>query len=321
MTVLTVKKLYEQGKSSLNLNMINGENMRIDISNSLYYRAGIHLTGVKKDNGEKGIILFGKAEISFFENLSEDEVFEAVNILFNLKPACFIFTRNLKVPEKILNFAKMKEVSVFTTTFKMSEFIIVLGSFINEHTCETIRIHGALIDVMGIGILIIGKSGVGKSEAALDLISRNHRLVADDIVEISKYLPNLLVGKGIPVIRHHMEIRGLGIISIPSLYGPSAVRESKKIEMVIRMENWRENKEYERLGMEELRQEYLGVEIPLLEIPVKPGRSMGTIIEVAARDRLLKLRGINSSEIFQEKFSEELTGSKLNENKDMDYNI
>ena len=162
--------------------------------------------------------------------------------------------------------------------------------------------HGVLLDVFGVGILLLGKSGIGKSEIALDLVMRGHRLVADDIVDV-KRKGDSVVGQGSEIIKHHMEVRGLGIINIKDLFGVAAIRERKKIEIVLELVEWDPNVEYDRLGVEEKKFRILDVEIPMLIVPVRPGRNMTTIVEVAARNHLLKLQGHHSARDFQERLN------------------
>jgi HPr kinase/phosphorylase len=157
--------------------------------------------------------------------------------------------------------------------------------------------------VLGVGILILGKSGIGKSEAALDLVMRGHRLVADDIVDIRKRQPDIVFGSGSEIIKHHMEIRGLGIINIKDLFGIAAVRDAKKIELVIELVEWREDEEYDRLGIDEMFYKVLDVEVPMLRVPVRPGRNISSIIEVAARNQLLKFQGHHSAKEFQDRLN------------------
>jgi HPr kinase/phosphorylase len=172
---------------------------------------------------------------------------------------------------------------------------------LEEKLASTASIHGVLMDVFGVGVLILGKSGIGKSECALDLILRGHRLVADDMVSIRKQLPSSLFGSGFDVIKHHMEIRGLGIINIRSLFGVEAIREKKKIDLVLELLEWDTTQEYDRLGFEEEKYTILEVELPMLKIPVTPARNLTTIIEVAARNHLLKLMGYDSALEFEKK--------------------
>ena len=195
-----------------------------------------------------------------------------------------------------------------------TDFIERVTQFLEEKLASTSSIHGVLIDVFGVGVLILGKSGIGKSECALDLILRGHRLVADDMVYIQKRAPNTLIGSGFEVIQHHMEIRGLGIINIRSLFGVEAIRERKKIELVLELMEWDTSREYDRLGFEEEKYTILGVDLPMLKIPVTPARNLTTIIEVAARNHLLKVMGYDSALEFEKKLlrkMEERGGEKL----------
>jgi HPr kinase/phosphorylase len=212
-----------------------------------------------------------------------------------------VITRNLEVPELLVEEADKKDIPLFRTDLITTDFIERVTNFLEEKLASTCSIHGVLIDVFGIGILILGKSGIGKSECALDLILRGHRLVADDMVYIQKRSPSALIGSGFEVIQHHMEIRGLGIINIRSLFGVEAIRERKKIELVLELMEWDNQREYDRLGFEEEKYPILGVELPMLRIPVTPARNLTTIIEVAARNHLLKVMGYDSALEFEKK--------------------
>jgi HPr kinase/phosphorylase len=178
-------------------------------------------------------------------------------------------------------------------------------------------IHGVLVDILGIGILLLGPSGIGKSEIALDLVVRGHRLVADDIVHIRKKA-GFVFGSGSGIIRHHMEIRGLGIINIKDLFGVAAVRETKKLELVVELVEWNADEEYDRLGLDERRYSVLDVAVPVVRLPVRPGRSLSTIIEVAARNQLLKLQGHHSAREFQERLNRAIAEARPQAGFDVD---
>ena len=179
-----------------------------------------------------------------------------------------------------------------------------------EEARET-TVHGVLMDVYGIGVLLLGESGTGKSECALDLVTRGHRLVADDVVEVAREGERILIGRGPTRIRHHMEIRGLGIINIRDLFGVAAIRHRKRIELVALLEPWRPENEYDRLGLEEQTYPILGVEVPMLRIPVSAGRNMAILVEVAARNHLLKLMGVHAARNFTAQLSERPAGDAL----------
>lgn len=182
-----------------------------------------------------------------------------------------------------------------------------------EPVAET-TLHGVLMDVYGIGVLLLGESGTGKSECALDLVTRGHRLVADDVVEVSREKEHIVMGWGPARIRHHMEIRGLGIINIRDMFGVAAIRFRKRIELVIRLETWKPEEEYDRLGLAELTHPILGVEIPMLRIPVSAGRNIAILVEVAARNHLLKLMGVHAARVF----TAQLTATGADETHDAD---
>ncbi len=215
-------------------------------------------------------------------------------------PACIIITRGAPAPADLVAACDEVSIPLLVTPHASSMFIDRVNRFLEEELAPSTSIHGVLMDVLGVGILLLGKSGIGKSEAALDLVMRGHRLVADDIVDIWKKPPDTVFGSGSDIIKHHMEIRGLGIINIKDLFGVAAVRDMKKIELVVELVEWREDEEYDRLGIDELKYTVLEVELPMLRIPVRPGRNMTSIIEVAARNQLLKVQGHHSAKEFQD---------------------
>jgi HPr kinase/phosphorylase len=215
--------------------------------------------------------------------------------------SCFIITKQLVPQRFFLQAAESAGIPVLSTHHQSSTFISLITKFLEERLLPTTHLHGVLVDVLGVGILLTGKSGIGKSECALDLIIRGHRLVADDMIFIKKKVPSALVGQSVESIQHLMEIRGLGIINIKDLYGVSSIREKKIIDMMLELVEWDPNQEYDRLGVDDRSNTILGVSLPHLIIPVRPGRNLGSIIEVAARNFLLKGMGYHSARDFQER--------------------
>jgi HPr kinase/phosphorylase len=189
------------------------------------------------------------------------------------------------------------------TALQSTPFIRQLATFLEERLAPRVQRHGVLVDVFGLGVLILGDSGIGKSECALDLIDRGHRLVADDVVEIRR-ISDTLVGASPALTRYHMEVRGLGLINIEHLYGVSALRMTKSIDLVVNLERWEPGREYERLGVQDQRHGLLDVEVPFVAIPVAPGRNVALLVEVAARTRLLKERGVDAARSFVERFDQ-----------------
>jgi HPr kinase/phosphorylase len=256
---------------------------------------GLALTGFTRFVDPQRLQIIGNTELAYFGTLSFDQQKEVIRKICSIDMACVVVTRNLEIPYLFLQEAEEKGIPLFRTSLRSIDFIEQVTQFLEEKLAPTTSVHGVLMDVFSVGLLILGKSGIGKSECALDLILRGHRLVADDMVSIQRRLPASLFGSGFDVIEHHMEIRGLGIINIRQLFGVETIRERKRIELVIELVVWDQQMEYERVGLEEEKYTLLGVDLPMLKIPVTPARNLSTIVEVAARNHLLKRMGFNSA--------------------------
>jgi len=302
MSGLSVQELEESRDAHLALTLVAGrKGIKKRIAHSQVQKMGLALTGFTQFVDPQRLQIIGNTELAFFKTLSVDQQKEVIHKICSVDIACIVVTRNLEIPELLLREAEEKGIPLFQTSLRSVDFIEQITQFLEEKLAPTTSIHGVLLDVFGVGILILGKSGIGKSECALDLILRGHRLITDDMVSIQRRLPSVLFGSGFDVIQHHMEIRGLGIINIRHLFGVEAIRERKRIELVIELVAWEDQMEYDRVGLEEERYALLGVEIPMLKIPVTPGRNLSTIIEVAARNFLLKRMGYNSALEFESK--------------------
>jgi HPr kinase/phosphorylase len=273
-------------------------------------KPGLALTGYTEHVHRERVQVLGLTEMSYLATLDVEMARRGIVGLVSLEPACIVVTRGLEVPALLVEEANRHGVPLMRSPLMSSIFINRITKYLEDELAPQTSLHGVLLDVLGVGILLLGKSGIGKSEAALDLVMRGHRLVADDIVDIRKRPPETVFGSGHEIIRHHMEIRGLGIINIKDLFGIAAVRDAKKIEMVIELVEWDENEEYDRLGVEELSYSILDVEIPMLRIPIRPGRNMTSIIEVAARNMLLKIQGHHSAREFQERLNKAIAEAR-----------
>ncbi|NTU60377.1 MAG: HPr(Ser) kinase/phosphatase, partial [Deltaproteobacteria bacterium] len=218
----------------------------------------------------------------------------------------FVVTKGLDVPPVFLEAANETRTPFLRTGLRSSIFIERVSQFLENRLALTTRLHGVLVDVMEVGILLMGRSGIGKSECAMDLVLKGHRLVADDVVHVRLIPPFHLVGRGEDLIRYHMEIRGLGILNIQDLFGITAIRDEKEVELVIELVPWEEGAEYERLGFDDKRYPILDIEVPYLQIPVGAGRNIAAVIEVAARNHLLKRMGHNSAIRLKERLDEAL---------------
>ncbi|HQH80963.1 MAG TPA: HPr(Ser) kinase/phosphatase [bacterium] len=269
-------------------------------------KPGLALTGDSSNLHPGRIQIFGRAEMDYLNSLSPQKLKKVLAAMRGIDIACIIITRGASPQPLLKEFCRKQQIPLIKTKLLTSTFVNRITRFMEESLAATSCIHGVLLDIFGIGVLIVGKSGIGKSECALDLILRGHRLVADDVINIRKRPPSSLYGSGSEIIKYHMEIRGLGIINIRDLFGISAVRDKKYIEMVIELTEWNPEIEYDRLGIDEQRYTILNVSLPLVQIPVRPGRHLSAIIEVAARNLLLKLGGHHSAQKFQEKLSEHI---------------
>ena len=273
------------------------------IANQRIQKPGLALTGFVAHVHPDRMQVLGLTEIDYLNQIDEPRRIKGIEALIGARPACLVVTRGLELPPELLRLADAHGVALFRSPLMSSVFINRVNKFLEEQLSPTTSVHGVLIDVLGVGILLLGQSGIGKSEAALDLVLRGHRLVADDIVEIRLHVPDMVYGAGSDIIKHHMEIRGLGIINIKDLFGIAAVRETKKLELVVELTMWDEHEEYDRLGVEDLHHTILGVRIPMLKVPIRPGRNITSIIEVAARNQLLKYQGKHSAREFQERLN------------------
>jgi HPr kinase/phosphorylase len=302
MESFTVQELEQSRESQFGLTLMAGrKGLKRKISHPQVQKMGLALTGFVEFVNRERLQVMGKTEMVYLGTLSPDIQREVIQRICGLEIACIVVTRSLEIPQGLLDEADRKEIPLFRTDLLTTDFIERVTKFLEWKLAPTTSIHGVMMDVFGVGVLILGKSGIGKSECALDLILRGHRLVADDMVFIRKRGHSVLLGSGFEVIQHHMEIRGLGIINIRSLFGVEAIRERKKIELVVELMGWEAYQEYDRLGFEEEKYPILEIELPLLRIPVTPGRNLTTIIEVAARNHLLRMMGYNSTLEFEKK--------------------
>jgi len=265
-------------------------------------RPGLVLAGYEQYFDEQRIQLVGRTEIEFLKSLPRELARERWLNLFKLNFPCLIITRNIELPEKVLELTmNSTTLPIFRTHLPTTRFMGQLTDYLEQKLAPSVTIHAVLVDVHGIGTLIIGESGIGKSEAALELIRRGHRLVADDAVEVIRSGEDVLIGTAPSLLRHIMEVRGLGILNIKAMFGIGAVRHRQKVQMVIRLEEWEQGRYYDRLGIDGAKHEILGVGLPCQTIPVRPGRNLSNIIEVAAMNYRLKYLGYDAAEEFIEK--------------------
>jgi len=281
---------------SLEILNLQGSPEEIYISSTDVNRPGLQMAGYFEFFDPLRIQLIGKSEESFLKRFTEEKAEKRLRDLFSKKPAAVIICRDLQVNDMYRKIAEEYEVPLLRSNESTSDFEAALIAFLNLHLAPRLTQHGVLVDVYGEGILLLGESGVGKSETAIELVKRGHRLIADDAVEIRRVSSKSLVGTAPDNIRHFIELRGIGIINASRIFGAGAVKLTEKIDLVIKMEPWDVNKAYDRMGLENQTTEILDLKIPSLTIPVKPGRNLAVIIEVAAMNSRQKKLGYNAAE-------------------------
>ena len=259
-------------------------------------RPGLELVGHLKYYSGNYVIVFGLTEMSFLEGLSDEKQKKSLEPLYTVKPPALVIARGMEPLPAMTELARKYSVPILTTQDTTSVITAAMVSYLNVELAPRITRHGVLVEVYGEGCLIIGDSGVGKSETAIELIKRGHRLIADDAVEIKRVSKKSLVGSSPENIRHFIELRGIGIINARRIFGIGAVKVSEKIDLVINLELWNSKKVYDRMGMDSEYMEILGLEVPVVTIPVKPGRNLAVIIEVAAMNHRQKKMGYNGAQ-------------------------
>ncbi|MCI8708074.1 MAG: HPr(Ser) kinase/phosphatase [Dorea sp.] len=259
-------------------------------------RPALQLTGYFDHFASERVQVIGYVEYSFLQMLDEEKKKEVYKTFLSYEIPCLIFCRSLQPDEFLLAEANKRNIPVFSTDKKTSQFMAEIIRWLNVELAPCISIHGVLVDVYGVGVLIMGESGIGKSEAALELIKRGHRLVSDDVVEIRKVSDETLVGSAPDITKHFIELRGIGIVDVKNLFGVLSVRETQNIDLVITLEDWDRDKEYDRLGLEEQHTEFLGKKVVCHQLPIRPGRNLAIIVETAAINHRQKSMGYNAAQ-------------------------
>jgi HPr kinase/phosphorylase len=303
-----VGALLEAEAEGMRLTLVTGRaGLANTIDLSRVQRPGLALTGYTDYIRYGRVQIVGGSEISYLRTLGPRRRASVLDRLCRCRISCFVVTKGMVPPAELVTASRGHGIPLLVTPTESTSFIKQLSSFLEERLAPRLHLHSVFMDVFGLGVLIMGESGIGKSECALDLIDRGHRLVADDVVEI-KQMGESLVGGSPDLTRYHMELRGLGVLNIKDLYGVSSIRLSKRVELVVNLERWEAGKEYDRLGLRDERFRVLGVEVPLIRMPVAPGRNIAILVEVAARNQLLKERGYDAARRFAERVDEIIEG-------------
>ncbi|MCP2519944.1 HPr(Ser) kinase/phosphatase [Candidatus Aminicenantes bacterium AC-335-B20] len=286
---ISVKEFFNDGKQLLELTLISSSSgFENNITHSKIQKPGLALAGYVDFIHPGRVQILGKLEINYLKELSSKERLKVLSKIFQKKMCCIVLTSNLDPPDELLNLANESKVPVFKSSLATSQCIERITNFLSKKLAPKKKIHGVLLDIYGQGVLIIGESGIGKSECAVELIVRGHRLVSDDVIEIYRTSEGRIVGSAPPLSRYHLEVRGLGIINIKELFGISSITLEKEIDLIIELKKWEPDVEFDRLGYESMRKyELLGVDLPLIVIPVGPGRNLAVLTEIAVRKHLL----------------------------------
>ncbi len=292
----TVERLVEGVRSAVELRCVAGQGgMGRPIRHPRVQKSGLALAGHFFGLVPTRVQVLGETELSYLDTLSHDEMSQAARAFFAQQLSCVVTTKRADAPRELVLAAEASGTPLFVSNTRTSPTINALHAVLDEILAPTLDLHGVLVDVFGIGLLILGKSGVGKSECAIELVLRGHRLVADDVVSCEWRPPGMVFGAAKELLRHHVEVRGLGVLNVKDMFGVTAVRERKRIDIVTRLEDWTDGAEYERLGVDDRHQNILGTPIRLLVVPVRPGRDMASILEMAARNELLRRAGTHSA--------------------------
>ena len=316
MPKITVEKflsLNEEKNNFLKVRLITDSiGMNNEIISYEVNRPGMALFGYFKDFAFERIQIFGKGEGNYVLTLAKENRLDIFEELFKYKMPLCIFTYNLNPPESFIKIAEKNNVCVIISELKTMDMIRNIENLIEEELIESHTVHGGLVEVFGVGVLILGKSGVGKSEATLELISKGHRLISDDTVEFKKLNDGRIIGRKNEFIKHNMEVRGIGVVDISRLSGMSAIRDKKRLDLVIELENWNDDEQYDRMGLEEKTYNILNTEIPYIKIPVRSGRNICILIETAAKNFRLKEMGYNSAKELNKNLIAQIEEKKAN---------
>lgn len=306
-----VKDLYERHGKRLGLELSAGKagiNKKIKIPE--VQRPGLSLAGYLKNHAAKRILIFGKVEIEYIRDLDPKVRIARLEAIVTVHTPAVIIARRYRAPKELRALAERHSIPLFRTNLSTMNLLGRLTVQLNEDFAPSTSVHGTLVEVFGVGVLIQGDSSVGKSEAALGLIEKGHRLVSDDVVRVKKKEGSYLEGSGAALTRHHMEIRGIGIINVANLYGAVCVRNQKSIDIVVRLEVWQDDRFYDRMGLEEKHSTILDIKLPFHILPVKPGRDVVLLLETIALNHRLKDMGYNSAQEFNSKVLELTMGKK-----------
>ncbi len=283
------------------------------------HRPGLPLAGFLELFSYNRIQVFGNTEMRYLNNLSKEKRFLALENVFKYEIPCLVITNDHKPLPEMIELANKYNIAIFGTEYTTTKAIYLLTDFLDDQFAPRLSVHGSLVDVYGVGMLFVGKSGIGKSEVALDLVERGHRLVADDVVILTKKGEGILMGAGTEIVKHFMELRGIGIIDVRSMFGVRAIRFQKRLEVVIELEVWDERSDYTRTGLDSSSTTILDVEIPHIKLPIIPGKNITVVAEVIALNYLLKHYGYDAAQVLQDRITSKIREKNKDMNRAVDY--
>jgi HPr kinase/phosphorylase len=299
---ITVGFLFDRNRNRLKMTAVNGEvGFDKEIRDKNIHRPGLALAGYVELFTYDRVQVFGNTEIRYLQHLSLAERIKAFETIFQFDLPCIILTNDNVLDDELVRIATEHGVAVLKTPAETTKLVYFVSDFLDDQFSPQTVIHGSFMDVYGIGVVLVGRSGIGKSEIALDLVERGHRLVADDVVMITRKGEGILIGAGTDVVKHFMEIRGLGLIDVRSIFGIRSIRFQKRVEVVVELQEWRQDMEYTRTGLDHDNIAVLDVEVPHVKLPIFPGKNITVIVEVIALDYLLKHYGYDAAKEFSKR--------------------
>jgi HPr kinase/phosphorylase len=306
-TGISVERLFLENEKRLKLKLVTGKgSFQKRITEKDLHRPGLALTGFVEVFTFQRVQICGNTEMAYLHKLPVASREETLKKVFAFDIPCFIVTEGNRIPTEFIHLADEHKISVFSTPFATTKLFQLLGDYLDEIFAPQAHVHGSMVDVYGIGVLLTGRAGIGKSEVALDLVSRGHRLVADDVVTVVRRVAGALYGMANETLGFHMEIRGLGIIDIHAIFGIRGIRKQKRLGVQVELVDWDKSAKIERLGLEDVTTEILGEKVHLVRLPIYPGKNISMIVETVALNELLKIYGYNAAQVFEENLSQKI---------------
>lgn len=301
--ILTIQQVVD----ALKLEIIAGQQgLNREIKNSNLSKPGLELAGLFDFYEHDRIQILGSKEGTFFHWLNESDQDIRVRMLFEKQPPAFVFSKNVIIPEVFIRYGNQFGIPILKSSYKTSSLFSELFSFLQSKLSERTSIHGVLLDINGVGVIITGQSGIGKSEVALELVRRGYMLVADDLIEVYQKEKGVVIGEAPEILKKFLEIRGIGIVNVVYLFGARAYRENKRISLIVKLEKWDDNKDFDRLGLTEEKQMIFDTEVTSLSLPITEARNTATLVEAAAYDYKSKMLGYNSAQNFSEQLNQKI---------------